>query len=208
MALEQARIRSHSAGRSVPNNLGGTVQCPIKYARFLDDARFSTNTATAARGADAFNAPVFASGKLESTADYAVVALDPYDIIKITPLLRHASAVSNTTATIYVWLLWGGNDAGGEFLRGEYRGSYALTAGSKVLASGDPVYLSTAQTAHCDTIVASTDAAPIDDPVITGGATAAQQRRTINLDQEGAFAVVIQVVNASGVSTAIEIGQM
>ncbi len=208
MPLEQARIVSHSAGRAIPNNLGGTVQALLKYARFASDARFTTNTATAARGADAFNAPVFASGKLESAADYAVVALDPFDIIKITPLLRHASAVSNTTATIYVWLLWAGVEADGPFIRGEYRGSYALVAGSKVLTTGDPLYLATAQTAHCDTITAATDASCIDDPVLTGGATAAQQRKSIVMDQEGAFAVVIQAVNASGVSTAIEIGQM
>lgn len=208
MPLEQARIVSHSAGRAIPNNLGGTVQALLKYARFASDARFTTNTATAARGADAFNAPVFSDGKLASAADYAVVALDPYDILKITPLLRHASAVSNTTATMYLWLLWAGVEPEGPFIRGEYRGSYALVAGSKVLTAGDPLYLSTAQTAHCDTITAASDSAPIDEPVVTGGVTAAQQRRTINLDQEGAFAVVIQVVNASGVSTAIEIGQM
>lgn len=208
MPLEQARIASHSAGRAIPREMRGTVQALLKYAKFADNARFSTNTATAARGADFFNAPVFTNGRLASTADYAVVALDAYDILKITPLLRHASAVSNTTSTIYVWFLWGGKEAEGEFLRGEYRGAYTLTAGSTVLTSGDPLYSASAQTAHCDTIVAATDSAPIDDPVLTGGATAAQQRKSIVLDQEGAFAVVIQVVNSANVSTAIEIGQM
>lgn len=218
--LLRTRITSQNAARIVPKDIGGTPQVPIRYVTFetttgstVTESEF-TNSTTAFVGADYFNAPVFAStsGGFAlagiASSGLAVVQLDQYNYLRFAPLLRHASAVSNATCTLHKWLLWMGTHKHQSFIRGEYRGSYSLVAGSKLLVAGDPMFSATAQTAHCDTITAATDAAPIDDPVITGGATAAQQRLSVTCDQEGAFAVAFQAVNGSGVSTAIELSHM
>lgn len=206
--LLSTNITGLSSARQVPKDLTGTPQVPIRLARFGSNNTVISSSTTAFLGAEYFNAPAFTSDKLDGAATHAVVALDQYNYLKLTPFLRHASAVSNTTAALHVWLLWGGLHNGLPFLRGEYRGKYDLVAGSKVLPSTDPLYSSTAQTAHCDTITPSLDSAPIDTPVITGGATAAQQRNSITMDQEAAIAVVLQLVNASNVSGGVEIGQL
>lgn len=215
--LQATRVTAQNAARIIPSELLGTPQVPIRYAPFetntsgvVTSTEFTDST-TAFVGAEYFNAPALVAVGNQlglagaATSGIAVVQLDQYNHLRVAPLLRHASAVSNATCRLYKWLLWMGTRNGVPFVRGEYRGYYDLVAGSKVLPSTDPLYLSTAQTAHCDTITPVLDGAPLGTPSVTGGATPAQQRCSFTVDQEGAFAVAFQAVNGSGVSTALEL---
>jgi len=189
-----------SAAAGVVNSVPGSLATAIEIAT-LDAGKIVTaGPVGSLADASAYNCPIATDLTPSDTAGLFV--LKPPTSAKhviLYPFINHASAVDNATWTFRYWLIemgyFGKADGAGlppMVLRGNYRGEFACTASSKVLAATDPVQLKLGgQTSHCDIITPALDGEAIGVPVVTGGATANNARHGVVSDIEGGHAILV-----------------